>query len=106
MQGLRSSEVNLGVIVERMVNRLERGWTLRLPRHGEAHPHRLVVLDVRVLAHNHYLQVCVVGLVESVEDEVLWRENGLRAILGFDEAEEVAIGGTVEVLGKGWTPAT
>ena len=71
MEGCGSGEVYIRIIDKSMVYGLQTRRRSRLPRHTERHPHSLVVLDVGVLAHDHYLEVLIRRLLKSVEDQVL-----------------------------------
>lgn len=74
VEGCGSGEVYICIIDKSMVYRLQTWRRPRLPRHTERHPHSLIVLDVWVLAHDHYFEVLIRRLLKSVEDQVLGGE--------------------------------
>ena len=83
MDRARSSEIHISIVLQGTVNLKKTGRSLDLSRNGKAHSHRLVVLDVRVLPDNDNLEVCESRLVESIENQVLWREASRLLILAL-----------------------
>ena len=104
MGGSGSFEVDLLVILESPVDLIETRRALGSARYREAHSHRLVILDVWVLTYNDYLQVCIAGLVERIENQVLRREASRGRVLTLDELEEHRVGRRVEMLAEGLSP--
>ena len=85
----RSSEVHIFIVLQGTVNLKKTRRSLDLSRNGKAHSHRLIVLDVGILPNNDNLKVRKSRLVESIENQVLWREASRLLILALHILEEI-----------------
>ena len=83
MDWARSSEVHIFIVLQGTVNLKKTRRGLDLSRNGKAHSHSLIVLDVRILSDNDNLKVRESRLVESVENQVLWREASRLLVLAL-----------------------
>lgn len=52
---LRRLKLNLGIVLEILVNVLKRGWGRHRLQYAEAEPMGLIRVEVRVLANYHHL---------------------------------------------------
>lgn len=88
MHRLRHRKLNLLIVVKRLVDVAQARGHLHALVNREAHAHRLVWLDVRVLADDDDADVLHTRVLVSVEDLLLGREASASLILFLDEFEQ------------------
>ena len=101
---IRACEVYPRIIMQGPVNLLERWWALSCTRDRERHAHCFVILDVRILAYDHDLEIFECGLIESIENEVFGRKANAFSVLCLHKPEQVAVRGRLQMLAQGWAP--
>ncbi len=106
MKRVWSSKVDSRVVGESVVDSLQARRALGGSGNGETHAHRLVLLDVGVLANDDHFEVTEASLGERVEDQLFRRVARTTGVFCFDVAEKFRERGAFEVRVKGSSPGT